>query len=444
MTAEAPALRWAHKLAGVRSHGSELDWLGPDGAQVSKHLGAGAVAWAIEVGEAIATKISEEIPQLVHSVSEFAVLRRATTSTTLRSLTLATDIGEFDTALASAEVIEIAQDFARRGLELDDLLRSIRVGYAVLAGALLDAVIANDPHDTTEVRRVSVLMFELMDSFTAAAATAFLDEQRATGDHIAAARLDLVRTIVGGESVDVEQASRVLNYPLGAHHVAVIASAGQSSSTGYADLRALVDPIVSQLGPSSARLIIPIGAHGLWMWTAYLKPPSSHIDRLPEHRNVNVAMGQPGSGIDGFRRSHHEARAVDRLRLASGHPRTGLIAHRDVELEALLLADVNAGRHFALRHLGPLAGADPRLIELRQTLKLYFEYDRSISKVADIKHISRNTVTYRVQKALELCGHQDGEGPAKLYTAILIIDWLDETKHEPPQLGDVAAPADSR
>src|SRR5215207_8408150 len=286
MTAEAPALRWAHKLAGVRSHGSELDWLGPDGAQVSKHLGAGAVAWAIEVGEAIATKISEEIPQLVHSVSEFAVLRRATTSTTLRSLMLATDIGEFDTALASAEVIEIAQDFARRGLELDDLLRSIRVGYAVLAGALLDAVIAADPHDTTELRRVSVLMFERMDDFTATAASAFITEHRTVDDHLIAARLDLARTIVAGEPVHVDKASRLLNYALSAHHIGIIASTDQAQAGEYVDLRTLVDPIVSQFEAPSARLLIPVGTHALWVWLGYRKPPSlGAIASLPKSRD---------------------------------------------------------------------------------------------------------------------------------------------------------------
>jgi DNA-binding PucR family transcriptional regulator len=425
-SAATPALTWAQNLAGHHPHGAELDWLGPDGAQVTKSLGSGAVAWAIEVGEAIATKIGDQIPQLVQGASDFAILRRATTSTTLRSLAITANIGTSDVSLASAEVVEIAQDFARRGLELDDLLRSIRVGYAVLAGALLDAVIAADPHDTTELRRVSVLMFERMDDFTATAATAFLDEHRAANDHLTAARLDSVRTIVAGESVNTEQASRLLNYSLSAEHIAIIASTDRSGSSAYARPRIFVDRFISQLSGPIAKLIVPVGTQTLWVWLAYNAQPSlDSIATLPKVPGVNVAIGQPGRGVEGFRRSHHQARAVDRLRLACAQPRVGLIEHRNVELQTLLLADLDAGRDFALRQLGPLAGSDPRAVELRDTLQLYLTCDRSLNKVAEIKHISRNTVTYRVQQALELCGHKLGTSTAKLYAAILIVDWLD-------------------
>ena len=98
--------------------------------------------------------------------------------------------------------------------------------------------------------------------------------------------------------------------------------------------------------------------------------------------------------------------------------------HRDVELQTLLLADLDAARDFALRQLGPLAGSDPRAVELRDTLHLYLRHDRSLNKVAEIKHISRNTVTYRVQQALELSGYPAGASTSKLQAAILITDWL--------------------
>lgn len=415
---------WAQCLAGARLHGAELDWLGPDGARIGTCLGSGAIAWAVEVGEEVAVKIGEEIPQLVQGASDFAILRRATTSTTLRSLALTADVGITDVSLSSAEVVEIAQDFARRGLELDDLLRSIRVGYAVLAGALLDAVITADSDDTTELRRVSVLMFENMDDFTATAATAFLDEQGAVNDQLTAARLDLVRAILTGESVDTDHASRLLSYPLDAEHVAIIASSDHSSSE-HARLRALVDSIVSRLGVPIAKLAIPIGARGLWMWLAF-KEPQKLVDTtgLPTFGSANIAVGQPNRNIDGFRRSHRQAREVDRLRLACAPPRNGLIMHRDVELQALLLADVEAGRDFALRRLGPLAGSDPRAAELRSTLQLYLESDRSLSTVGEVKHISRNTVTYRVQQALAMCGHNAGESTTKLRNALVIAHWL--------------------
>lgn len=44
----------------------------------------------------------------------------------------------------------------------------------------------------------------------------------------------------------------------------------------------------------------------------------------------------------------------------------------------------------------------PRMADLRSTVSLYLDMDHSLAKVASAKHISNNTVTYRVQKALSL------------------------------------------
>ena len=53
-------------------------------------------------------------------------LRRATTSTTLRALALAAGLVGSGASLSGVEEVEVARDFARPGLELNDLLRSIR------------------------------------------------------------------------------------------------------------------------------------------------------------------------------------------------------------------------------------------------------------------------------------------------------------------------------
>jgi hypothetical protein len=170
---------WTTRLVGARAHGAELDRLGTEGDQVRSALGEGAVAWAIDVGELVAIKITQELPALGDSAAHFNALRRATTSTTLQALTLISGLVESDASLTGTEEVEIAKEFARRGLELNDLLRSIRVGYAVLAAGLLDAAtqLAPDTETGTELRRISVLLFEVMDDFTSVVSTAFLDEQ---------------------------------------------------------------------------------------------------------------------------------------------------------------------------------------------------------------------------------------------------------------------------
>ena len=77
---------------------------------------------------------------------------------------------------------DIARDyFARRDMKLDDLLRTILVGYAVLAAALLDAATRLIPPSESgaEIRRICLYLFifEVLDDFTGVAAAAFPEEQ---------------------------------------------------------------------------------------------------------------------------------------------------------------------------------------------------------------------------------------------------------------------------
>lgn len=410
---------WAKCLHGTRPVGSEHEWLGPDGTRIGDHLGEGAVAWATEVGEAIATKMGKEVPQVVQTASQFSVLRRTTTSSTLRALTLVTGLGEPESSLVSAEALETAQDFARRGLELNDILRSIRVGSTVLVKALLDAIIEHG-NDNGELRRVSILMLEVMDDFTSVITTTFIDERRAQEADVSAARLDLARALIDGKPVDEDVATRLLDHPLKADHLALIAS---SDSPG--NLRRVVDPVFRHWGTPQAKLIIPVGGHSLWAWAAFTPATACRDESpLPSYDNVNIAVGQLGPGVDGFRRTHLEAKAVERLQSLSTTARTSTISHQDVDLEALLLMDAEAAKLFAARYLGPLAGSEPRIIELRSTLEPYLACDHSLNKVAELKHISRNTVTYRVQQALAMCEHPPGEDTTKLRAALAIVEWL--------------------
>ena len=421
---------WTGELSGARARQPELEWLSPDADRVRAALGDGAVAWAVEVGQDIAATISRKVPAVDDGAPPLDAIRRATTATVFRALTLVAGLGESEPTLASAEVEDIARDFARRGMELDDLLRTIRVGYAVLAAALLDAATRLLPpsESSGELRRISVLLFEVLDDFTGVAAAAFLEEQSAWAAGVSAARLDLVTKIIAADPIEPAHAEQVLGYPLGGHHVALIAWSGPHSNH---DLRTVVDPVLRHWGTPTASLVIPVGLQAIWAWGAITPDPTRALtSSLPDFVDTFVVAGQLGSGMDGFRRSHLEARAVERLvRLRSGHPPT-TTAHERIGLEVLLLADPEAAAQFASRLLGPLAGDDPRMADLRSTLSLYLDMDHSLAKVASAEHISKNTVTYRVQKALSLCTPSDGS-TTDLRVALRIYEWLKDAAIAP-------------
>ena len=415
---------WTENLSGRRARQSEKEWLSPDAEQVRKVLGDGAVTWSVEVGQDITARIIERIPVLEDDVAVREAIRRATTATTLRALMLVAGMVERDASLFSTEVREIARDFARRGMELDDLLRTIRVGYAVLAAGLLDAARALLPPEesSSEMRRISVLLFEVQDDFSAGAASAFIEEQSVWTAGVSAARLELANMILRGEDIDPGHAEKALDYPLSGSHIALVAWTGPQSTR---DLRGVVDHVLRDLGAVSASLILPVGFQAVWAWgTVRPNAPRLRQER-PTFDDVFVVLGEPGAGIDGFRQSHVEAKAVERLiRLRSGQtPCT--VAHEDVALEALLLADRAAATRFVARILGPLVQDDPRMAELRSTLRRYLDADHSLAKVAALEHISKNTVTYRINKALDLCGYADAT-TTDLRAALRIHHWLEE------------------
>ena len=420
-------MHWVSELAGTRAEERDLRLLGPDADRLRAAVGPAAVTWAAEVGEDVIAKAGQELALLGGSASLVDAIQGATTSTTLRVLTILSGLAEPGASVVTAEAAEATRDLARRGLTLHEFTRVMQFGHSVLAAAFFDAVSAGatEDHDLAELRRVSQQLFKLMDELIAEMSAVFLDEQSAWGASKSAAQLELVKKIVEGTATDLRDAERLLDYPLNGAHVAVVAW-GLSAGEGTAHrLRAAIDPVLRCWGTPLASLVIPVGSNTLWAWGAFPAGGRRTPRReLPDFEGTNVVTGQVGPGVDGFRRTHLEARAVERL-VRQGVDRPSVsMAHQDVDLDALLMADREAARQFVARYLGPLAADDPRMKELRVTLRRYLDLDRSLTKVAALENISRNTVTYRVQQAFDLCAHTTDTPTVKVRAALAVVEWL--------------------
>jgi len=134
------------------------------------------------------------------------------------------------------------------------------------------------------------------------------------------------------------------------------------------------------------------------------------------HPAVRVAVGPLGTGVDGFRRSHFDAVATQRL--MSRRPDLRVARFADVQLVTLAIADEQRAREFVARTLGTLADADR---ELRDTLCVYIGEQFSAARAL---YTHRNTVLNRLQRAerllpLPLAGHGLEVG-----VALEIAQWL--------------------
>ena len=98
--------------------------------------------------------------------------------------------------------------------------------------------------------------------------------------------------------------------------------------------------------------------------------------------------------------------------------------YADVELVVLLSRDPELARNFVLRELGELAVDTPAAHELRETVAAYLACDRSLAKAADLLHVARNTVAYRVKKVESLIGRDLRDRKLELESALRLAQRL--------------------
>src|SRR5699024_10102811 len=112
-------------------------------------------------------------------------------------------------------------------------------------------------------------------------------------------------------------------------------------------------------------------------------------------RKVRLAAGAVHRGPSGFRRSHREALAAERVAAYTGDP---VVRYGDIALAALLGTDMELAGWFVRDHLGPLARRDPGAAGLRATLAEFYRHNHSLVAAAEPLHVHRNTVVYRLRR----------------------------------------------
>ena len=154
-------------------------------------------------------------------------------------------------------------------------------------------------------------------------------------------------------------------------------------------------------------LTVPTSATTLWGWIATSEGVEADalrgaVEAAPS--GVRVAAGATRPGIAGFRRSHEEAVAAQRLLAGSASPHR-FVSHREIDVIALLGGDEARLRAFVTETLGPLGGRDATTTRMRETVRLFLQEGDNAARTAERLGTHRNTVLHRVARAEELLGH---------------------------------------
>jgi hypothetical protein len=390
-------------------------------------LGEEPTRWGVAAAVTAADYIVERLPEFGGDPAAELLLRRAVESTTLA--TLRALVADDPEALwPSSEAGDATASYVRRGISLDAVLRGIHLCQERLTSLLSgEIVLLCEPGSGLEqTSATTAFLFTCFDRFSAQVSAYYALERQRWLDSSLAMRRDLVEAILTGRSPDAKSTALALDHDLEARQCALVLWVADplTFSGSLTDIERQVDRLAFEC-EAETKLRLWAGPATLHAWLA--DPHGDIRDRLVAHGPkppVRMAAGTVAPDLEGFRSSHREARAAERVARMQGQKAAQVSFYAELELVALLSSDAGLARAFVQRVLGPMADAGPEMTELRETLSTYLAAEHRVATAARQLHAHRNTVNYRIKKAEGLIGATVRDSALELRSALLLVDVL--------------------
>ena len=390
-----------------------------DLAVLGAGLTPGAVGWAVAVGRRCsdATRVAqgEHAAQLTEDDTRRAI--EGSMLSLLRRLR-----GDDSGAVLNEWQLTIARTMARLDWPYERYVLGLRLAQDVALEALLDRAVRWGRADDRPSLLLAVThgVAGYFDDSVRAVITEFIAERQRAIAQSVAERRRLVAALIGGDEVPADVAAAALGIDLarttwrwscggrerprapGRRGRLVQGPAGAGGQPGRGPAARPGDACRAADETLSA-----VRGDALLCWLTRPVPfAAAYLESLAglfaARREVHAAVGVPGQGQAGFRRSH--LASVDAYRVARAAGRTGVTGYAEVGVLALLSADPERTRWFVAEELGDLAGAGPALGDLRETALCYLDSGRNLMETARRLHVHRNTVVYRLAKVERLLG----------------------------------------
>jgi len=334
---------------------------------------------------------------------------------------IARDPGGRVPANLTPAVLGIAREAFRRGIE-QTVYTTYHAGQNAVQAYWMRTAFALSA-DPAVLREVLETGSESVAGFVEDMVAALSEQLRRERADLArsshARRFEVVSLILDSAPITAGRASTQLGYDLRRRHTAAVLW----TDPRHPDQAALA-AAAEALGPATrARQVLTVVASSssVWAWLATAADTAAAVIAAATGQRpaVRIAVGPAAAGADGFRRSHFDAVATQRL--MSRRPDLRVARFADVQLVALALQDEQRAREFVARTLGKLADADG---ELRDTLCVYIGEQFSAARTARALYTHRNTILNRLQRAerllpLPLAGHG-----LEIGVALEIAQWL--------------------
>lgn len=374
-------------------------------------------ASADELAPGVVARIAESVPELTPD-DETAELQSASTRASLRDVAgLLARAGDPRSAVLPQATVALGHVSAHRNIGLTPLFRSYRLGHEILWQWFVDQIAAEQPAEihAPAAQYLAPWIFAYVDRVISLVEEVYETERDAWMRSSLAIRSEIIGAVMAGRETNAQRASERLRYDLMAHHLGVVAWVPEDAGGPDLDeLQRQVSVAMRQLAEALGTrqpLTLAEGSHLSMGWltrrTAFSAAEVSSL--VSAHRqgpsNVRMALGAPGTGLEGFRRTQIEAGHARRIARLLGAAPGSVTAYADVALLSMATVDEEQAAVYVAGVLGPLAADDETTSRAAETLRVFLEENRSRKAAAARLHVHANTVNYRVKQAEQTLGY---------------------------------------
>jgi len=321
----------------------------------------------------------------------------------------------------------LARSLARRGLDLGVLLKIYRLGHPAVFEIFTEVTDSLDPNGPPPDQALKFLWTRAgrwLEDSVERLIDVYYDERQLLAEGAMIRRSQRIKQVLAdATTTDGEAASRDLTHPMNHWQTTLVLWDSDARGQGAQPLLHLAEK-AARLLDAPRPLALPESTHDVWAWVATPTRPDvavlSELAPALEELHAHVAIGTSQPGVAGFRASHAEATAAQRLCLAASHT-PPVVAFADVELLCLLDHDDDMVKRMVTREIGPMLGADKNLAPVRETALVYLSHRQNVEATADLLFVHKNTVRYRLSRAEELLGRPLTDNAAKVEIALRYV-----------------------
>lgn len=306
--------------------------------------------------------------------------------------------------------VEYALRLAQRQVPSNSLMRAYRMGeyeYNRLGLGFLEEMDLAEGLSVRVAAHVAGVLFEYIDWITQYVFQAYETERRrwvgAEGNVLSSTVNQLLGIEGEPKPFEVEAFETETGYRLDRAHLAVILWSADSA-TVVTEIDRAARTVAGRLGAVGAPIITAADRTTVWAWIPFSggEPPRALAGRVSLPPGLRMAVGLPGAGVAGFRRSHEQARAAYDVATIVPRREPAVVGYGDrgIAVVSVMARDLPSTRAWVRELLGPLTADNPNVQALRETLSVYLATGESHVRTAEQMVLHRNTVKYRIDKAM--------------------------------------------